>query len=53
MARKAGLVVKHVQIIPIAPRNPSHFSDVLGAEVWDSLSGVFRAGVAGLGGRTV
>ena len=45
--------MKHVQTIPIAPRNPSQFSDVLGAEVWNSLSGVFRGGVAGLGGRTV
>ena len=45
--------MKHVQTIPIAPRNPSHFSDVLGAEVWDSFSGVLRGGAARLGGRTV
>jgi trehalose synthase len=45
--------VKHLQTIPIAPRNPSHFSDVLGAEVWDSFSDVLRGGAARLGGRTV
>jgi trehalose synthase len=45
--------MKHVQTVPIAPRDPSQFSDVLGDEVWGSLGGSLHKGVAALRGRTV
>ena len=47
------LVMKHVQTIPIAPRDPSCFKEVLGNEVWEALAGAWRGGVARLSGRTV
>ncbi|HYB27235.1 MAG TPA: hypothetical protein VEF89_11520, partial [Solirubrobacteraceae bacterium] len=43
----------HVQIVPIAPRDPARFSDVLGDEVWRSLEAALRDGVASLDARAV
>ena len=45
--------MKHLRTVPIAPRDPSRFADVLGAEVWACLGGALRRGVARLRGRTV
>jgi len=45
--------VTHVQIVPIAPRDPACFSEVLGDEVWRSLEGALRDGVARLNARAV
>lgn len=45
--------MKHVQIVPIAPRDPACFSDVLGDEAWRSVEGALREGVACLNARAV
>jgi trehalose synthase len=45
--------VRYVQTIPIAPRDPARFGEVLGHRVWESLRAALRADVAELNGRTV
>ena len=45
--------MQHIQTIPIAPRDPACFSNVLGAEAWSSLGGALHEGAARLRGRTV